>query len=207
MKSVPVCLFTLVIVPCWVWSESIYLEGISVVGAEKNAFISWEGGKVRVSEGDAVGMWHVKQIAQESVLLTATGGQQTMLPLHARLESVEVTVPEDGFSPESDEIPENAAAVEIEAPPEPVPSKTFQRHIISDEDIPPGHHKVHTPFGDFLVKDDPVTEKPNQSVVNSLPPPPTVKPLEIAPANGEIPPGYRKVKTPFGDFLLEEPKK
>lgn len=173
----PIYLFILAVTPRYVWSEGLYLEGVSIVGAEKNAYLSLDGIKVVVSEGEIVGTWQVDQIIHKAVLLSSKNGIQTTLALHARL-ATEVdtnTAPEENID---------------EQPHLSIP----QQPVIADEAIPPEHHKVHTPFGDFVVKD---AESKKEAVISAM------QPLEI-PANGEIPDGYRKISTPFGEFLIED---
>ncbi|MDY6994342.1 MAG: hypothetical protein SVR94_17290, partial [Pseudomonadota bacterium] len=66
----------------------------------------------------------------------------------------------------------------------------------------PGYRKVHTPFGDFLVKEEQATQ-----ITQTKPPAAAQKPVqapEDLPTVETVPPGHRKVKTPFGEFLIEE---
>lgn len=200
MKSIPVYLLALLVIPYTVWGEDIYLEGISVVGAKKQAYLSLDGIRVVVSEGEAIGSWQVQQIIHKAVLLSTENGKQTTLALHTRLIPME----EKGAHLEvSLPIPEEPVEVIVEPPPVP---EIPQPQEISDEEIPPGHRKVHTPFGDFIVKEAESNPNVKSLPVHLVPPEKeaeTTEPVETLPA-GEVPTGYRKIRTPFGEFLVED---
>jgi hypothetical protein len=211
MKSLPVYLLTLLVIPNFVWGEDIYLEGISIVGTKKNAYLSLEGTRIVVTEGEAVGSWQVKQIIRKAVLLTSeNGSKQTTLALHARLATVEEreTYLEEDTVPETFIVEENEPATfELQSVLPEIP----QQAVVTDEEIPDGHHKVYTPFGDFVVKDSAVGEnnkplKLDSSLQAKETTIPSTEPLEI-PADGEVPAGYHKIRTPFGEFLVEDEAK
>lgn len=193
IKAIGTYLLTMIISAAAWCQEEIYLEGISVLGAEKNAYISMKGGKVAVSEGDAIGIWRVARIEERSVFLTTEEGNATELPLYSRLPISSISLEERTIL---EALPKDSSAP---------PAKT--------EETLAGYHKLHTPFGDFIVEEEELEKATQQhatiasessEVVSDLPEQATV--LNNLPQieAEEVPEGYRKVQTPFGEFLLEE---
>lgn len=183
LKTVVISLLLIVFSSNSWGEEEIYLEGISVLGDQKNAYISMKGGKISVSEGDSIGIWQVARIEERSVFLTTENGEATELPLHSRLP-----------------LPETET--EEEPSPKPQPETEQSEADETTLEIPPGYRKVHTPFGDFLVKEEQATQ-----ITQTKPPAAAQKPVqapEDLPTVETVPPGHRKVKTPFGEFLIEE---
>lgn len=221
------------LVTATVWAEAgMYLEGITILGAKKSAYLVVDGGKVTVNEGEKVGKWQVVRIEERSVFLKTDKGETTELPLHSWLK------------PEADK----NTAPKAEAAP--VGPETFERVLIPDDQIPPGYRRVRTPFGDVLVKDDGTGDgqakasdsqakpadnpgkaadtpvKPNDSPAkpSDNPAKPSNSQAEEAPLTNlpaaprdpsaaikainvpddQVPPGYRKVQTPFGEYMLKE---
>jgi hypothetical protein len=193
IKAIGAYLLTMVISATAWCQEEIYLEGISVLGAQKNAYISMKGGKVAVSEGDAIGMWRVARIEERSVFLTTEEGNATELPLYSRLPISSMSL-------------EEPTTLEIL-------SKDSGTPPAKAEETLAGYHKLHTPFGDFIVEEEEIEKATQQhttatsessEAVPELPEQAVV--LDNLPQieAEEVPEGYRKVQTPFGEFLLEE---
>ncbi|MCP4696366.1 MAG: hypothetical protein GY862_05915 [Gammaproteobacteria bacterium] len=149
------------------YSADIFLEGISILGAKKNAFVSIDGEKASVAKGDSVGdEWVVDRIERRAIFLRSAKGEIKELPLHGRLG--ETAAPAQPSPPGPPMFPtENpfakalqqsrAAAKQPADPNKPRPK--FQPRRIPDDEVPPGHRKVSTPFGDVLVKDPPKPKK------------------------------------------------
>ena len=145
-----------------VLSADIYLEGISILGVKKTAFLSVDNEKVEVVEGDAVSEWVVEKINQRSIFLrgkTSEGskekGELKELALHSRLG--ENVVP----SGESEQVAAPAAPKESAIPQPSTVPQTFKPPRIDPKTVPPGHHIVSTPFGDVLVKDSVEVQMPS----------------------------------------------
>jgi hypothetical protein len=187
------------------WAEDeMYLEGISVLGKDKSAYLSMKGGKIQVHVGERVGSWKVARIEERSVFLTTDKGESTELPLYSRLP---VSNNQENENEESPEVGDKGV----------VDKKEEERPPVSNApEVPPGYRKVHTPFGDFVVKEEeatkitlsknpsPVQDKAT-SVDNSSASPAASPPSDNSPKKAEeIPPGYHKVQTPFGDFIMKD---
>jgi len=180
-----------------VWAEGMYLEGITILGVKKSAYLAVDEGKVTVNEGDKVGKWRVMRIEERSVFLKTDKNETIELPLHSWLK------PES----EKDTVPK---AEDTPALPE-----TFERVIIPDDQVPDGYRKVRTPFGDVLVKDDDANRSESESQAKPTGDAPLTN-LSITPRESsivgkatnipddQVPLGYRKVRTPFGEYILKE---
>jgi len=149
-------------------ADELFLEGISILGKQRSALLSLNGKQVSVQPGEEVGEWQVVKIEARAIFLKSTKDPQATeleLALHSRLgetppavavenppavPAAEVPVPTSAASPPGtprDPMPpEQAAPITQTAP-------IFQPRMIKDEDIPPGHRRVRTPFGDVLVKE------------------------------------------------------
>lgn len=185
------------------WAEDeMYLEGISVLGKDKSAYLSMKGGKIQVHVGERVGSWKVARIEERSVFLTTDKGETTELPLYSRLPVSNNQENENEESPEVGDKKGEADKPEKEAEHSP---------MTNVPEVPPGYRKVHTPFGDFVVKEEeatkitlsknpPPVQSKATSVDNSSMPPADNSPKKAE----EIPPGYHKVQTPFGEFLMKD---
>ncbi len=249
--------------PLSTWAEDeIYLDSIDMLGSQKSAYLSTkDGSKTEVREGDKIGIWMVVKIEEQSIFLTMESGKTIELPLHSRLPTTDDQDPKlvvDQAPPLTDqELPSDTQALEDKSSPveekvaeEPPPAETPPS--ATAEEIPPGHRKVHTPFGDFIVKEE-ETDEQNQDKSQTVPPPakkefaPLAKeepipvdkstgveksvppsspddtksspeevkssseaekssPDSTTPAKTEepIPPGYRKIQTPFGEFVVKD---
>lgn len=166
--------------PSW-GEEGSYLEGISILGEKRIAYISLPGGKISVHEGDEItinegqakGTWQVVLIKQDSVLFKTQAGSTAELRLDHRLP--------------------------LPTPSEPSKPLVVQPEGVStDKEIPP-----ITPQAAVLKKPEPNTQKslptgPVSTTANTSTPPP-IKPEEI-------PPDHQLVKTPFGNFMIERNK-
>lgn len=249
--------------PLSTWAEDdIYLDSISMLGSQKSAYLSTkDGSKTEVREGDKVGIWMVVKIEEQSIFLTMESGKTIELTPHSRLPIADDQDPKlvvDQAPPLTDpELPSDTQALEEKSPPvtekvaeEPPPAETPAP--AKAEEIPPGHRKVHTPFGDFIVKEE-ETVKQNEDNSQIVPPPakkefaPLAKeePIPVDHSAGEdksvppsspddiksspeavksspeaaksssepatpakieepVPPGYRKIQTPFGEFVVKD---
>jgi hypothetical protein len=154
---IPLILIGLLTFSPGVLSAEIYLEGISILGAKKKAFVTLDGENLAVSPGEALGDWLVERIEPRSIFLRKPApegqpeGELKELELHNRLAEEPAASPPLAITPPS---PFGAPAEGSQAVPLP-PVEPFQPRRIAPEDVPPGHHVVNTPFGDVLVKDQP----------------------------------------------------
>lgn len=225
--------------------EEMYLEGISVVGKEKSAYLSLTGEKFQVHEGETVGDWKVAKIEQHSIFFTTEQGKTTELRLYNRLplskksatgegatepgvieNSPDVKIDEDETAATTNDQTSSIEREQVEKTKTTSPSE-------STETVPPGYRKVHTPFGDFVVKageadkiNATTSSAEDKTISPSLPNSETIPHSASAkapstttsPANSSedttedtteepIPPGYRRMQTPFGSFLVEDKPK
>lgn len=156
-------------------ADDIFLEGIMMLG-EKSAIVLNNGKQLTVKTGDTVGEWTVEAIEARQIFLKNTKGERKELKLKTNLNAsvpatptpatpadkpadamTGMTAPSNPFAAAA---AANAAAAKKEVPAPPTgqpPGQTFQPKIIEDKDIPPGHRRVRTPFGDVLVKDPPAS--------------------------------------------------
>lgn len=195
--------------------QRMYLEGVSILGKQKNAYVSLNGEQVVLQEGDEIAHWQVDNIQPRSISLVSKTGETRELSIHTQ-----VAIPAQApILPDSDEsqMPQEAQL--------PTETQTYQRPMIPDEDVPPGHRKIRTPFGDFLVKESELTDEENVPVDNPAPltgpaamttqeKNPTDRPKKTIDETGEktlptiseedVPAGHRVVHTPFGDFLVKD---
>jgi hypothetical protein len=169
-----------------VYQDESYLEGISVIGREKTAYLSIKGSKIPVKEGEkftfsrdsGLGTWQVVRIKKDSVVLKAQGRDlEEELHLHTRLPLSERG--EKSHFQETTEANEN-----------------------TDDENPTMYRLVRTPFGHFVVRDDapmtqtsaPKTDKSSNSNTT------------VTQSHEEVPPGHRVVRTPFGNFIAKDEK-
>jgi hypothetical protein len=157
----------------------IYLEGISMLGAKKKAFLSVDGEKLSVEAGESIDEdWQIERIEQRSIWLRGKGENAELreLSLHSSLgegakEPMVVTTPANNPFSSPSKIPPNQE--------QPV----FQPRRIDPKDVPAGHHVMSTPFGDVLVKDQPVASELSPSSVQLAP-----NPVPKAPSPGSTAP-------------------
>lgn len=154
-------------------ADDMSLEGIVILGQQKSAIISNNGKQITVKVGDSLGEWTVDAIEARKVQLRPTAdakGARRELKLNTHLNPADKPTdkPADNMTgapavppannPFAAAAAANAAAAKnaIPAPPSgQPPAQSFQPKVIEDKDIPAGHRRVRTPFGDVLVKDPP----------------------------------------------------
>ncbi|MEM7018496.1 MAG: hypothetical protein AAF512_14285 [Pseudomonadota bacterium] len=110
----------------------VYLEGISILGSKRSAFVSENGQKFSVAKGDKLGQWIVEKIENRSIILRGKDGKLKELALHTTLAS---EAPKQGLQGEQ------------------TADGSFKPRFIKDEEVPEGYRKVATPFGDILVQE------------------------------------------------------
>ena len=185
MIKVNISLLMMLITVNTSWGEEeSYLEGISILGAKKIAYLSIMGNKIPIlegetlpfGEGEAVETWQVVRIERKSVvLLKMNDGLVEELRLDSRLPVPATKEAEvDLLQPLPDEIVAT--------------SPTNPKN-----EVLPGYRTVRTPFGSFTVRDDTYPLPLNQP----SPTKPTI-------AETEVPPGHHVVQTPFGDFIVKD---
>ena len=169
-----------------VWGEdSSYLEGISILGEKRIAYISLPGGKISVTEGDEItihegkakGTWQVVLIKQDSVLFRTQAGSSAELRLDHRLP-----LPTPNESPTAN-LDKPLVAQEMTNSDKATPSITSPEVIGKDKE--------------FTTPAPSPSEPPVATTTANTPPP--IKPEEI-------PAGHQLVKTPFGNFIIESKK-
>jgi len=168
------------------WSEeSSYLEGISILGEKRIAYISLPGGKISVTEGEEItinegkakGTWQVVLIKQDSVLFRTQAGSSAELRLDHRLP-----LPTPNESPTAN--PEKPlVAQEVTSTDKANPSITSPEVVGQDK-------KPDTPAPS-------ASEPPAAATAANTQPP--IEPEKISP-------GHQLVKTPFGNFMIESKK-
>lgn len=156
-------------------ADDMSLEGIVILGQQKSAVVLNNGKQITVKAGDALGEWTVDAIEARQVFLRSAKGERKELKLKTNLAagtSSPENKPADGMAgmqqgmnatPPPVNNPFAAAAASAaaakgttSAPAAGQPAgQGFQPKIIEDKDIPAGHRRVKTPFGDVLVKDPP----------------------------------------------------
>jgi|GEM_PF-6679142 len=198
MKTILIICLSLLILP--VYAEEInedktfiYLEGTSLVGKKKTAYLELYGEKIRVNEGDYIKQWQVKQIDKRIIVLVNPTGEDMIVNLRIR-----TALPEKDL--QQSEINDKKISP-------PLPTDTLNGIKEAQFPIPEAEHnttnfkEIKTPFGNFLVQ-QPIVEEQSQQ---SIEPQTTIKPVTVN-EDKTIPDGYIKVNTPFGDFLMREKK-
>ncbi|NJO14202.1 MAG: hypothetical protein HC877_00155 [Thioploca sp.] len=187
LKMIIILITLLFSIPSW-GEESSYLEGISILGEKRIAYISLSGGKISVTEGDEItinegkakGTWQVVLIKQDSVLFKTKAGSTAELRLDHRSPLPTPSEPSTAHSAKPLVAPEGESSNE-EIPPVTPPEDIVQapeaaiqaEERDSQESLP--------------------TELASTTVDTSTQPPPEPE---------EIPPGHQLVKTPFGTFMI-----
>jgi len=155
-------------------ADDMSLEGIVILGQQKSAIISNNGKQITVKVGDSLGEWTVDVIEARKVQLRPTAdakGARRELKLNTHLNAAAANPtdkPADNMTaapavppannPFAAAAAANAAAAKNATPAPPSgqpPAQSFQPKVIEDKDVPAGHRRVRTPFGDVLVKDPP----------------------------------------------------
>lgn len=195
--------------PTW-GEEEMYLEGITVLGNHKSAYLSMKEGKATVREGDMVGPWQVTRIKQNSIFLVTNKGESTELLLHSRLpipsenSETEVELSEEQLHPDPREgLPEeeeasNETTIKSEDSNAQVAKEVSSEVSSQEKEIPKGYRKVRTPFGEIIVP-----EETSPTISNDRSLPPTSPETQSI---SEVSPGHHKIKTPFGEFVVEDKK-
>ena len=128
-------------------AEEVYLEGISVLGNIKKAYVVMDEGQMSVEKGDELGQWVIDEIQQRAIVLSNARGETQILELYSKL-----SIAPDAEPVEQNTTEDNTEALEIlQKMPDGNPFASQPQ--IADADIPAGKRKVSTPFGDFLVDD------------------------------------------------------
>ncbi len=130
----------------------VSLEGISILGAQRYAFVSYKNQSFRVAPNDQVDDWLVVKIEPRAIFVRNVKDEKGV---EQKIDMDNVTAEPLVVAPQ----PLTPAAPVLPMPtsaglPEAKPAPAFQPRVIKDEDIPPGHRRVRTPFGDVLVKDE-----------------------------------------------------
>jgi len=133
--------------------DTLILEGVSIIGSYKTAFLSVNGTKISLNKGDYAGGWRIEEVEPRLIKLRSDKGEAKELALQSRLSEVppkqaETPQPNNGDNNANNTPP--ADGEKDKNAPQP-----FQPRQIDDKDVPAGHHKVRTPFGDVIVKDNP----------------------------------------------------
>ncbi|MDM8557650.1 hypothetical protein [Candidatus Parabeggiatoa sp. HSG14] len=171
-----------------------YLEGISVLGEQKIAYFSIKGNQIPVHEGEKITFsgektWQVIHIEQKLVRLKTDDGFIKEVQLKSRISIPKTETEQEQISELQESITEEITETASEK------TTTTEEATLekTNNEVPPGYHIVHTPFGDFVVKDDPFLSEEAESL-------PT--PLNTI-SEDEVPPGHHIVRTPFGEFIVE----
>jgi len=146
------------------WAQDIYLEGVSVLGDKKVAYLTIDNEKVSVEEGEDVATWKVDRIERRAIFLISPEGKETELQLQSTLQAA----------------PEEKAVEAVNAVP-----------VIKDEDVPDGYRKIKTPFGDYVILKDYSAPQPTEESTNNTP---------IQTESATTPEPAESVRTPFGDI-------
>jgi len=121
----------------------ISLTGVMILGEYKMAMIDYNGQNLNLKTDDPLGQWQIKTISAREVILYSPKTKKTKV----------LTL----LLPAANELAKIQAKKKASAP-KPVANnnnkKSFKPRVIDDEDIPDGHRRVRTPFGDVLVKND-----------------------------------------------------
>jgi len=212
-KAITISLLTMLITVNTWGDENSYLEGISILGNKKVAYLSIEGKKIAVSEGEEIvvssdvtlGKWWVVRIEQGSILLKTKVGITKELRLDNRLPEVEEKLVSPLPTPDTEQFsdsetldtettqPLSIDETETTEPPLIDETETTQPPLTDETEISKkdetDYRVVRTPFCTFTVK-------------NNVPPP---IPDKLPPiAEDEIPPGHHLVQTPFGYFIVKD---
>ncbi|MDM8545188.1 hypothetical protein QUF61_01705 [Candidatus Venteria ishoeyi] len=132
-------------------ADTIALQGVSTIGEKKYAFISFQGKTFKRREGGTIGEWQIKKIAPRTVQIKSQNKPD--MPLQ------ELTLQSRMTEHTSKPVAKTKPAVPMPFGAKPAAKTSsatapkFKPRTIADEDVPAGHHRVRTPFGDVLVKD------------------------------------------------------
>jgi len=121
-------------------ADELFLEGVSILGSKKTASVVHNDQSLSLRQGDKVGDWTLERIEQRSIYLKDKAGKLQVLELHSSMSSGATEAATDTGKPEK--------------------YNSFKPRVIKDEDVPEGHRKIKTPFGDVLIKDTPAEPVP-----------------------------------------------
>jgi len=146
--------------------EGLVLEGVGIIGEHRYAFVNYKKQSFKVVPQETVDDWLIEKIEPRAIfvrsLKTEKGkeGKKNEL-LEINMDSVSVEpLPTTPKTPTNNPFQANKTSNEsLKSPVAAKPKPAFKPRVIKDEDIPPGHRRVRTPFGDVLVKDDGKTKK------------------------------------------------
>jgi hypothetical protein len=234
MKKVMLMNFWVILMILNAWSEAEeeenYLTGISVFGEQKIAYLSFQGETISVQEGDKIGDWQVISINKDSVTFKSADGITTELklknnaPLATATETSKVAPPIATEASMASQPPVGYRTVQT-------PFGTFT--IREDEPITQATSSVPSPLPPLSstptnLADKPVTPTSETKPIATSPPDSVSMTVETADAptpSSETKPiatsppdsvsmtvetadaptsSSRVVKTPFGDFVIEE---
>ena len=108
--------------------------------------IDYNGQSLNVKINDPLGQWQIKTISAREVILYSPKTKKTKmltLLLPAANELAKIQAQKKAATPKS--VADNGDNKN---------KKSFKPRVIDDKDIPEGHRRVRTPFGDVLVKND-----------------------------------------------------
>ncbi len=145
-KLAPLCVLgCTLIASAGTFADELFLEGVSILGSKKTASVVYNEQPMSLHQGDNVGEWTIADIEERSIKLQDKAGEIHTLELHSSLNKAG----EDEVNPteELSDVKSGAG---------------FQPKIIKDEDIPEGHRRIRTPFGDVLIKDNPAVDLPKK---------------------------------------------
>ncbi|RKZ46336.1 MAG: hypothetical protein DRR16_04010 [Candidatus Parabeggiatoa sp. nov. 3] len=156
--------------------EENYLEGISILGKEKIAYFSIEGNDISVHEGEEIilneneaqGIWQIVRIEASGVLLKTKAGITKQFRLDSRVHQKTEKTADESQQAEEEVETHGSASLQPKSRTVQTPFGHFtireempfshspplsEKPTLAEEDVPPDHHIVRTPFGDFIVKD------------------------------------------------------
>jgi hypothetical protein len=190
--------------------ESSYLEGISILGQKRIAYLSLPGGKISVTEGDEItinegkakGTWQVVLIKQDSVLFKTHEGSAAELRLDHRLPLPVAN--ESATTKLNNELatinPEKPIADNELATTNPEELIVDEEPIVDNEEV--SIDEERPPLTATLIDEN----EPNTQTSSPPEPAATVantsaqQPVE----QEELPPDRQLVKTPFGTFMIKK---
>jgi hypothetical protein len=174
-----------------------YLKDISILDEQKIAYFSIKGNQISVHEGEKITFgsgevktWQVIHIEQGLVRLKSNEGLIEELRLKSPTPPPKIEIEQEKVSEFQESMPEKVT----ETASEKTTTEVTSEEKTKEKTVPSGYHIVHTPFGDFVVKDDPyLTEEAGS------------KPMPLnSISEDEVPSGHHIVRTPFGEFIVED---
>lgn len=143
--------------------EALILEGVGIIGEHRYAFVNYKNHSFRVTPKDMIDNWLIERIEPRTIFVRNVQSpkgdeakKNELLEINMDSMSTEpLPEPPKGsgiFQTPTIPITRPQPATPPAAKPQPQPA--FKPRVIKDEDIPPGHRRVRTPFGDVLVKDE-----------------------------------------------------